>query len=678
MVEMSGVAPVAPTFSLERFERAAWRREQEPAWRELLRLLGELDAYAGIVGPGQPPLDRTRCTRVVAALSCLLTDPALQFSPTWLTQVLALHRWINHLFQASAFGSADPLIAVLNTAVLNTAAPGTAGPTLAVAPQDLVKFCLLYGAESALPLDLDALFRHDRALAVGLALALLACRVLATPAAHAKREQLLPWVAEHLGAIDDVSALPFDVLHDVYMQCSYALRPDKHEVKRAISALLQRALQQRGLDAPIPFALALALAPVTAPTPVPAPAPAPASRPRPVMLVVVEWLRAGHSIMRTHSLTIEAARAHFEIVGMGYGSTVDAMGRAVFDRFVEVPREVDVFEQVRLVRAEAMRCRPSLLYMPSVGMSQLCMVLANVRLAPLQVMSTGHPGAPHAAAIDRVLVEHDFTGDKACFGVPLLELPVGGLPYRPAVQARRPTPAPRPHAPVVVNIALPATVMKFNPVLLSACAAIVRCSPVPVHFHVLAGQAQGVLVPALLQALNGFLGAAATLHPQQDYEGYMAAIEACDMFVNPFPFGNNNGNIDCIGAGLVGVCKSGPEVHEHGDGAMFRRLGWPEWLIAPTVEAYIDAAVRLACSHDERAELRARLSGPEKAAVFYSGQPELMGEMFLQALKAAVDVNVSANFSANFSATVSATVSPTASDAVSVTVNETPQPPAPA
>ena len=29
------------------------------------------------------------------------------------------------------------------------------------------------------------------------------------------------------------------------------------------------------------------------------------------------------------------------------------------------------------------------------------------------------------------------------------------------------------------------------------------------------------------------------------------------------------------------------------DGAMFCRLGWPAWLVAPTVEAYIEAAVRL-------------------------------------------------------------------------------------
>lgn len=612
-----GVTPIATSFSLDGFERAAWRREQEPAWRELLRLLAELDAHGGLPGPGQPPLDSARCTRIAAAIACLLTDPALQFSPQWLTQILALHRWISHLFQSSAFDSADALIGVLNTA-----APD--GQSLAVAPRDMVKFCLLYGPESAWPLDLDALFRHDRQLAVGLALALLSCRVLASPPAHAKREQLLPWVAEHLGAFDDVSELPFEVLHDVYMQCSYAVRPDKHEVKRAISGLLQRSLRRRGLAEPAP------LPPTPGDKPVePAQSVQPA---KPVMLVVVEWLSAGHSIMRTHSLTIEAARSHFEVVGMGYASTVDAMGRAVFGRFVELPREIDVFEQVRLVQQEVARCRPSVLYMPSVGMSQLCMVLANVRLAPLQLMSTGHPGAAHAAAIDGVVAEHDFAGDRACFGVPLMELPEGGLPYRPAMQAPRPARAPRPRVPAVVDIALAATLMKFNPLLLSACAAIVRRSPVPVHFHIQAGQAQGVLVAPLQRAINGFLGAAATLHLQQPYESYMAAIEACDLFVNPFPFGNNNGIIDCVAAGLVGVCKTGPELHEHGDGAMFRRLGWPDWLVAPTVPAYVDAAVRLASDHGERAGLRERLAGPDKVALFYRGRPEAMAEMFVQAL----------------------------------------------
>ena len=51
------------------------------------------------------------------------------------------------------------------------------------------------------------------------------------------------------------------------------------------------------------------------------------------------------------------------------------------------------------------------------------------------------------------------------------------------------------------------------------------------------------------------------------------------MMVNPFPFGNTNGIIDMVTLGLVGICKTGAEVHEHIDEGLFKRLGLPEWLI---------------------------------------------------------------------------------------------------
>ena len=76
------------------------------------------------------------------------------------------------------------------------------------------------------------------------------------------------------------------------------------------------------------------------------------------------------------------------------------------------------------------------------------------------------------------------------------------------------------------------------------------------------------------------------------------------MMVNPFPFGNTNGIIDMVTLGLVGVCKTGAEVHEHIDEGLFKRLGLPEWLIANTVDEYVERAIRLAENHQERLELR--------------------------------------------------------------------------
>jgi len=84
----------------------------------------------------------------------------------------------------------------------------------------------------------------------------------------------------------------------------------------------------------------------------------------------------------------------------------------------------------------------------------------------------------------------------------------------------------------------------------------------------------------------------------------MSSIAQCDMYINPFPFGNTNGIIDMTHLGLVGVCKTGPEVFEHIDEGLFRRMGLPAELIASSVDEYVDATIALAVDHQRRHDLR--------------------------------------------------------------------------
>ena len=208
------------------------------------------------------------------------------------------------------------------------------------------------------------------------------------------------------------------------------------------------------------------------------------------------------------------------------------------------------------------------------------------------------------------------------------------MPYRPsAFAAGLPPLPPRRQQPEVVEIALCSTIMKLNPGFLQVCADIVERSPVKIHFRFLIGQAQGLIYPQVQRVVQQFLGDTATVVPHQGYEQYMVAIANCDMFINPFPFGNTNGIIDTVSAGLVGVCKTGPEVHEHIDEGLFRRLGLPHWLITSTNSEYVNAVVRLAANHDERNHLRTKFAGIDKVQIFFSGRPDIMGQYFMTQLQ---------------------------------------------
>ena len=608
------------TFQLEEFEHLAYTRQHEPAARMLLELLGTLDSHYGVPGDEfrARPLEALDAgaaathvgVRLASAISCLFADGGFQFSPGGLQGLFTLQRWLAILFGATPFINADHVVRALNL--------GGRGDLdrLMLRPQDLAKFCLLYLPESEIALEIDTIWDADPRLAASLGMALLSPRFLGAEVAHDKRETLLPWLAERLPSIDSLDSLPFGILHDVYMHCSYADRADKHAIKKSINVLIQRWLERNGLR------------PLHTPRRV-------ERGVKPVMLVVLEWFNAGHSIYRTHSRTMEAARERFHVIGMGLAAATDDVGRGVFDEFIEISPG-SLAQQLGQIRDVAALRTAQVLYMPSVGMFPLTMMLCNLRVAPVMAMALGHPATTHSQAMDVVVVEEDYVGDPACFSERLLLLPGDGMPYRPSGLASAQPEAPQiREQPDVVQICVAASAMKINPGFLEACRRIAETSKVPVHFHFAVAFAQGLVHEQVRRVVAHALGSRATVHSHRDYPRYMEIVRDCDMFINPFPFGNTNGLIDCVIAGLVGVCRSGPEVHEHIDQGLFERLGLPDWLVARDTEAYVAAAVRLAEQHETRVDLRRTRSGPDKVERLFEGRPEIMGHKLLELLEEA-------------------------------------------
>jgi predicted O-linked N-acetylglucosamine transferase (SPINDLY family) len=108
----------------------------------------------------------------------------------------------------------------------------------------------------------------------------------------------------------------------------------------------------------------------------------------------------------------------------------------------------------------------------------------------------------------------------------------------------------------------------------------------------------------------------------------MQNIVACDLFANPFPFGNTNGIVDTVFCGLPGVCLTGDEVHSHIDEGMFRRMNFPEWTIARTTEEYIAALLRLIEDEALRKDFASRILRERWDRVLYEGRPEAFAEVF--------------------------------------------------
>ncbi|HEC8458361.1 TPA: cobalt ABC transporter permease [Salmonella enterica subsp. enterica serovar Poona] len=625
----SSPLPAVTLFNLEQFEWRVHTGETELACRELVFLLGELDRAYGqwsdhvrAYAPGQRPdtLNRHLCTRIAGAVTTLFSRPGFSISDAGYVQLMNLHRWLALIFAVSAYRHGDHIIRNLN------AAGGGVVDPLTLNAGNLRLFCLCYFPDSEIALQPEVLWQYDRETVVRLFCALISGRALPTPAAHAKREQLLAWLPEKLTELDSLDFLPVAVLHDVYMHCSYADLPGKHLIKRSVNTLVRHTLQAQGF---------CDLAVKGGETSLPA------AGEKPVMLVVLEHFTCRHSVYRTHSTAFRALRAGFTLHGVAMEGSVDAVTEQVFD----VCHRVSGSEAFRETYALARELKPAVVYYAGVGMFPYTIYLSNLRLAPLQLVGLGHGASTFCGQLDGFVVEEDFVGDPACFSERVCAVPADSMPFVPPAQTPRVAEKRVPFAirqqqalpfALPVRIAVCASIMKINPGFLTALAEVQARCRVPVQFCFYMGFAQGLTLDYLRETIHDVLPEA-EVNAHMEVGDYQQALNRCELFANPFPYGNMNGVVDVVRQGLPGVCMSGPEVHTHIDEGLFRRLGLPEALIAGDRETYIRAVVRLAEDDAWRESLQAQLQENDPEQVLFTGHPE----KFAAAVQALWEASVS-------------------------------------
>ncbi|BCF89319.1 adhesin [Paraburkholderia largidicola] len=611
-------------FSLDQFESLVARCDYDAAHEALIALLNTFISKRGRL-PGvdlafaDPTVARSEAgantlQRIADAVTTLLADPRFVLSNLQFNQLFAGRHWLNMIFVASSYGNSDHILRAL---LAHPADPAAQADATALIRKQIV----LYTLESAYDIDLADLAKAEPVLAASLGMSVVASAVVISPIAHAKRERMIEWLPGALESIDDLDDLQGTAVCGAYMHCSYSDLPGRHEIKRGISHLVRAKLGTLGLlDGEAHVARATSSG-------------AQGTR-KPLMIVVLEWFNGGHSIYRTHSRTMLAAREHFEVVAFGEAQHVDEAGRAVFDRFIPFDYPEYVGDIVRQVQDFAQAHQAQVLYMPSVGMFAHTIFLTNVRIAPLQIAALGHPATMHASCIDYVSVEEDFVGDPACFSEKLMRLPKDGQPYVPSTLLADITPG-IPERGEFVDIAVTASAMKLNPRFLDACRRIIDTADIPVRLHFMTAWSEGLDIAYVRRLIEAALPREhAWVYGGLAYPGYLKAINAMDMFVSPFPFGNTNGIVDALTLGLPGVNLCGREVFEHIDSGLFGRAGMPAWLTTYSVEEYVRAAVRLATQHEERDRLRRRLIEEKAVERIFEGRPEAFGRNVLALLNA--------------------------------------------
>ncbi|RDE91906.1 adhesin [Aggregatibacter aphrophilus] len=605
--------------SVIQFEKAITEKNYEAACTELLDILNKIDTNFGDIEgidfdyPQQlETLMQDRivyfCTRMANAITQLFCDPQFSLSESGANRFFVVQRWLNLIFASSPYINADHILQTYNC---NPERDSIYDIYLEPNKNVLMKFAVLYLPESNVNLNLDTMWEADKNICGSLCFALQSPRFIGTPAAFSKRSTILQWFPAKLEQFHVLDDLPSNISHDVYMHCSYDTAENKHNVKKALNQVIRSHLLKCGWQDRQITQIGM-------------------RNGKPVMVVVLEHFHSSHSIYRTHSTSMIAAREQFYLIGLG-NNAVDQAGRDVFDEFHEFD-DSNILKKLAFLKEMCEKNDAAVLYMPSIGMDLATIFVSNARFAPIQVIALGHPATTHSEFIEYVIVEDDYVGSVSCFSETLLRLPKDALPYVPSSLAPTDVQYVLQETPEVVNIGIAATTMKLNPYFLETLKTIRDRAKVKVHFHFALGQSIGITHPYVARFIRSYLGNDATAHPHSPYNRYLDILHNCDMMLNPFPFGNTNGIIDMVTLGLVGVCKTGPEVHEHIDEGLFKRLGLPEWLIADSVEDYIERAIRLAENHQERLALRRHIIENNGLKTLFSGDPSPMGKMLFAKL----------------------------------------------
>ena len=337
------------------------------------------------------------------------------------------------------------------------------------------------------------------------------------------------------------------------------------------------------------------------------------SRPNPKKVAVIsdKWKR-GHSVYRTLRAYVAALRPEYHVTLVKFDDD-PATDTAMFDEV----RTCGTDDKGAINFAPVMSNEWAAVYYPDIGMSMGSVLFSALRLAPVQLVGTGHPVSTWGSEIDYFVSgeEVEAPGAESHYSERLILLPGMGAIYD------RPTFEPKPAAPrtdSAVHIACSWYGQKVNHKLLATVAEIVRRSTKPLHFHVFSGvvptqrQAYVPFQRAIREALRP---ATVTVYPSLAYADYMQRMSECDLGLDCFHFGGSNTVSDLLHLRKPVVCMEGTHWYGRIGAALLRRAG-QEWCVARNEREYVDRALGLIVDEGQREQIAAKLRRSDLAAVY--------------------------------------------------------------
>ncbi|MDM8564766.1 hypothetical protein QUF74_03855 [Candidatus Halobeggiatoa sp. HSG11] len=568
------------SITIRRIERLVYQQNTDEAIIAIIRILELSESRGGIKldneSSNKEKNDRqleqvflNGYTRLASVFTAFFSNPKILLSPEGFQAIVKNKKHLLGIFELSGFGSAEHMLGLVGTQT-------TSDKFSIQNEQQLMKFLIFYSLGSEIEIGFAELIKKSPKLLLPIYINLIGEEGVLDFSAAKNRDNLL-----RLGPLlEDIPLENFSNLTSLsvlWMYCSYTSCENKHDIKHHLNIIIQKFMKQEGVTTPF--------------LPVPR-----KIKQRPVMLIVSERFTSKHAMYRCYAPSIQQLQEKFELVCITEKRFIDDNSKQLFDKVIYVDKEKTA---IKKLVGKVIKLKPDIIYFPSLGMLQWTLLLANLRLAPIQFMTLGHPATSKSPFVDYIFMTNITFSDKVdCYSEKVVLLddeealvnipPINFVKCPPDISKN----------PPILKLIVTSTSLKLNVSFIAVCKEILDNSQKTIEFHFFPAE-RGMSYQKIKQRIRNWIPNA-EVYPFTDYNTYIGNLNKCDIHLSPFPFGGSNSNIDSMRQGLPIVAMEGHEAHSRID-SIFLKLGkLPSWLITYSKEEYVKAALRLIHNDEER------------------------------------------------------------------------------
>jgi hypothetical protein len=488
-------------------------------------------------------VNRASIIQFVKIFLTVFTQPDYVIPEAHVVRFISLNELISNLVAMTPFRTTDGFLDLLR-----------------YQPSNLVKILTLYSARNRVRYDRRTFFDAHPQLA-----SLWYTKFCSLYKSGLVREDVCRHMAEHLSYHDERMTLTTDIT-EPYFGSTYVDGVCDRHVKPFLNEVARRAVAFRADN-----------------------------RPNPKKIAVISdlWART-HSVYRILYAYLRSLKDHYHLT-LFHSLKHNDNDTSLFDEVVRLEFR-DLSLDVGPLRSNDFMAA----YFPDVGMTLPSIMLANCRIAPIQLAGLGHSVSTWGSAIDYFVsgAEVELPEEpERNYSERLVLLPgMGAVHNRPLY-----TPTGRKKAVPEIVVNLSASGQKLNARFLRTLRQLLERVHRPVRFR---------FFPAVLNMQNGYLpfqaevrealgntSAIFELMPFLGYTDYMGLMEEADLALDCYHFAGCNTVADSLSLGKPTVTWQGDKWYNRIGSAMLRRVGLDE-LICHTEAEYLNTALRLI--HDDR------------------------------------------------------------------------------